>query len=258
MNKYWAERQAKAQAELTARNVKQTEKQLIKYYQKAMKSVIADFEATYVKLASYIGKRDATPADLYQLDRYWELQGQLQAKLEALGNKELELLAKNFRAEYMGISSIASLPSGKAFSTMSDEAVTQMINSIWCADGKTWSNRVWTNTERLRETLNDNLINCVLTGKRTTELKKILQADFDVAYYRADSIVRTEMAHIQTEAARKRYEDYGVEQVEILADEDERRCPECAKMHEKRFFITEAIPVPVHTNCRCCIVPVVD
>jgi SPP1 gp7 family putative phage head morphogenesis protein len=133
-----------------------------------------------------------------------------------------------------------------------------MISQIWCADGKSWSNRVWTNLGRLKETLNEELINCVLTGKPTTELKKKLQHEFEVSYYRADAVVRTEMAHIQTEAAKKRYEDYGIEKVEILADEDERRCPECGKLHGKQFYITEAIPVPAHTNCRCCVVPVIE
>ena len=80
-----------------------------------------------------------------------------------------------------------------------------MINQIWCADGKSWSNRVWKNTDKLQQALNDNLIHCVLTGKKTTELKNILQNDFNVSYHRADSIVRTEMAHIQTQAAQKRY-----------------------------------------------------
>ena len=37
---------------LSDKTIKETEKQLIKYYQKTMESVVADFEATYNKLFS--------------------------------------------------------------------------------------------------------------------------------------------------------------------------------------------------------------
>ena len=137
-------------------------------------------------------------------------------------------------------------------------AVRQMINQIWCADGKSWSARVWENVDRLQETLNDSLINCVVTGKPMGDLKKQLMHDFNVSFNRADTIVRTEMAHIQTEAAKQRYKDYGLQEVEILADEDERRCDVCGKLHGTRYPIGAHIPIPAHPKCRCCIVPVVE
>ena len=133
-----------------------------------------------------------------------------------------------------------------------------MINSIWCADGKSWSNRIWTNTDRLQQALNDSLIDCVLTGKKTTELKNMLQEQFNVSYSRADSVVRTEMAHIQTQAAQKRYEDAGITEVQVWADEDERRCDICGKLHETKYLINEQMPIPAHPRCRCCIIPVVE
>lgn len=256
--KYWAERNAKAQAKLTEKNIKEIEKQLGKYYNRAMETVINDFVATYEKITYSVDhKHPITTADLYKLDRYWELQGQLQIELQKLGNRKLAAMANRFQKEFFDIYAVISLPSGTQYSTISKDTVAQMINQIWCADGKSWSNRVWTNTARLQEALNNELINCVLTGRRTRDLKKKLQHEFEVSYYRADAIVRTEMAHIQTEAARKRYEDYGIKQVEVFADEDERRCKECGKLHGTKYFVTDAIPIPAHTNCRCCVVPVI-
>jgi SPP1 gp7 family putative phage head morphogenesis protein len=134
----------------------------------------------------------------------------------------------------------------------------QMINQIWCADGKSWSQRIWENTELLAETLNEELIHCVVSGKKTTDLKNLLQERFNVSYARADMLVRTELAHIQTQAAQKRYEDYGVQEVEIWADEDERRCDVCGDLHEKKYPMGARVPIPAHPNCRCCIVPVVE
>ena len=121
-----------------------------------------------------------------------------------------------------------------------------MINQIWCADGKSWSQRIWDNTDKLQQALNDSLIDCIVTGKKTTELKKNLMKQFNVSFSRADSLVRTEMAHIQTQAAQQRYKDYGIQEVEVWVDEDERTCPICAKHEGERYPINARMPVPFH------------
>jgi SPP1 gp7 family putative phage head morphogenesis protein len=66
------------------------------------------------------------------------------------------------------------------------------------------------------------------------------------------------MAHIQTQAAQKRYEDYGLKEVQVWADEDERRCEICGELHQKKYPIGAVMPIPAHPRCRCCIIPVVD
>ena len=71
---YWEERQAKAQAKLTTKAIKETEEQLRKYYESAMQKIIGQFEQTYNKvLLSKEEGKEPTPADLYKLDKYWRL-----------------------------------------------------------------------------------------------------------------------------------------------------------------------------------------
>ena len=259
MSKYWQERIAQSQANLTEKNVIQTEKQLARYYERTMRGVVADFVDTYDKLLLTVADgRAPTPADLYKLDKYWQLQAQLQRELEKLGNYSTKILSKNFVSQYQQIYEALAIKDDLYFGTISKENALQMINQIWCADGKSWSSRVWTNTEKLREALNDNLIHCVVSGKKTSDLKMLLQDDFGVSFTNADMIVRTEMAHIQTQAARARYQEMGLTEVEVLADKDERRCDVCGELHQKRFPINGAMPVPAHPRCRCCIVPVVE
>lgn len=259
MNEYWADRMAANQDKLTAKNIKEIEKQLKKYYVTTMHSVIAEFEAVYDKLLAAVKDgRQITPADLYKLDKYWEMQSQLKQELQKLGDKEIELLSKAFEAEYFDIYNAIAIPGKQAFTTVSTAAAQQMINQVWVADGLNFSQRVWKNTNLLVETLNENLINCAVTGKTTSDLKKVLQDRFSVSYSRADSIVRTEMAHIQTQAAKKRYEDYGISEVMVWADKDERQCEECGKLHQKRYPSQGKMPVPAHPNCRCVIIPIVE
>lgn len=256
--KYWVDRLAQAQLKLTDKRTEEIERQLAKYYIRASKRAIADFEAVYDKLLSQIEEgKQPSPADLYKLDKYWQAQGQLKHELQKLGDKQVKLFSKQFEMHFFDIYYSIALEGEPAFSTVDAAAVKQLINGIWVADGKTFSQRVWDNTERLVETLNEELIHCVVTGKKTTELKNILQERFDISYRRADTLVRTELAHVQTQAAQKRYQDYGVQYVEVLVDADHRTCDKCKALIGKKFPINATPPLPVHPNERCCVVPVV-
>lgn len=256
---YWADRIAKVQAKIFKKSTRQIQKQMVKYYASTMKTVIADFEATYNKLMATVEEgRTPTPADLYKLDKYWQLQAQARIELEKLGAKQQALLSKEFELNWFEIYYSINIDGQATYNTIDKSMVSQMINSIWAADGKSWSQRIWDNTSALLETLNEGLIHTVAAGKKTTDLKNILQERFGVSYSRADALVRTELAHVQTQAAQKRYEDYGIQQVQIWADEDERRCEVCGKLHEKLYPTGAHVPIPAHPRCRCCIVPYIE
>lgn len=265
-NKYWAERQAAVQDELNKRSEKKIQKQLIKYYADAARKVISDFEATYNKLLTTIEDgREPTPADLYKLDKYWEMQGQLRQVLNKLGEKEVALLTKEFETNFFEVYYSLNIDGMKSFSTVNTEIANQLINSIWCLDGKHFSQRIWKNTELLAQTLNDNLVHCVTTGKKPTELVKLLERRFEVSYHQAETLVRTEIAHVQTEAAKKRYQDYGLLKYQILGNEDDscgNHSIDCHKMDGKQFLYAEmrigTNAPPFHPNCKCRIIPVVE
>lgn len=256
---YWQDRAIKSQDNITKRSTKEIEAQLTKYYQKTMETVISDFENTYNKILLAVEDgREPTPADLYKLDTYWQMQGQIKKELEKLGDNTLNVLSKNFIKQYQNIYLATAATDDLFFNMIDRKTAEQMINLIWCADGKSWSQRVWDNTAKLQQALNDHLVDSVITGKKTSQLKRILQDDFNVSFSRADAVVRTELAHIQTEAAKKRYEDSGVKKVQIWADKDERQCDVCGELHEKIFLVGEQVPVPAHPRCRCCIIPVIE
>lgn len=255
---YWADRMALSQTKLSNKSLKQIEKQLRKYYGRAMERTIADFESTYNKLLATTAEgRQPTPADLYKLDKYWQGQAQLRKELQLLGEKQVAALSKIFEINFFDIYYSIGIPGHEAFSTIDTGAARQLINQIWVADGKSWSQRIWENTELLAQTLNEELISCVAAGKKPSYLKQVLQERFGVSYSRADALARTEIAHVQTEAAKQRYKDYGIQEVEIWADPDERTCEVCGKLHKKTYPVGAAVPIPAHPRCRCCIVPVV-
>lgn len=234
MANYWANRFAKAQAAISEKSLKAIEKQLTKYYAATAKRVIQDFEDTYNKvLARQEEGKQVTPADLYKLDKYWNMQAQLRQELKKLGEKQVSLMTTIFETNYFEVYYSLNIEGLRAFSTIDKPSVRQMINSIWVADGKTFSQRVWDNTSRLLETLNDELINCVAAGRKTSQLKQALMERFGISYRRADTLARTELCHIQTQAAKQRYQDYGIEQVEVLVDPDNKTCELCKELQGK-------------------------
>lgn len=256
---YWQDRMQASQRALATRRQKEIDKQIRKYYRDLSKQVIEEYEALYDKvLLKVAAGEQVSPATLYSMDKYWSMNAQLRKRLNKTNSKFAAMMSKIFEIVYWDSYKAINLKGLEAFSTIDDAAVKQVLNAVWAADGKTWSERIWDNLALLQETLDEGLIQCVVAGKKTTDLKKLLQERFNVSYSRADALVRTEMAHIQTEAARQRYTDYGIQQVEIWADKDERRCDVCGKLHRKKYPVGQHPPIPAHPNCRCCIVPVVD
>ena len=256
---YWRDRMADGLNRISKKSTTEIDKQLTKYYADSAQKTVNSFINTYnkVMLAGANGN-PVTPADLYRLDSYWQMQGQLRGELQRLGEKQIVAMTKVFEKNYFQVYNSINLQGTPLFNTIDTGAVQQLLNSVWVADGKTFSQRVWNNTNLLVDTLNEELIHCIATGKKTSELKSILQNRFNVAYHNADMIARTELAHIQTEAAKQRYKDYGIEQVQIWADPDERTCEVCGKLHKKVYPTGANVPIPAHPRCRCCIVPVVD
>lgn len=266
MNTYWAKRQAKIQEELATKSQRKIEKQLQRYYGTAARRAVENFERVYNRLlAQQAEGKELTPALLYQLDSYWSAQAQLRQELQRLGEKQISLLTKEFEVMFFEVYYSIAPEGMTAFNTIDAAAARQLINTIWCADGKDFSQRVWGNTEKLIEELNEQLILTVATGKKTTDLKHRLEQRFGVSYSRANTLVRTELAHVQTVAAKQRYEDYGLQYYEILGNDDDscgNHSVDCHEMDGKRFLYSEMnIGVnapPFHPNCKCAIIPVVD
>ena len=272
MADYWKNRLFEAQKKWTDKDIDVINKMLRHYYKIARENIVEDFEAVYDKvLAQAEEGKQITPADLYKLYKYHQMQAQLQDTLQKLGDRTCEVLAKKFGQEYKHIYSelgvdtegkkIKASKSDKAFATIDAQGAKHIANQIWAADGKSWSERVWKNLGDLQRTLNEGLIDCVITGKKTTQLKKQLMERFSVSYHRAETLVRTEMAHVETQAALDRYKSSGVEKVRIVVDPDERTCKECSKWDDKIINITDIQTgtncPPFHPNCRCSIAPVV-
>lgn len=267
---YWQKRMAEELAAITDKTQEETQEQLIKVYKRAAKKAMKEFENLYNEVLAKVAKgKQPSVSLLYGMDKYYQQQAALKEILQQLGDKQIAVLSEEFEKQYKHVYQaividnndqvIAAMVGDKAFSTVDAKSA---VNYIWCNDGKHFSKRVWENLEDLGATLNEELLNCVITGKKTSELQKRLMERFNVSYNRANTIVRTETARIQIQASKDRYKDYGIEEYEVLVKVDKGTCDVCAKFKGKRFKLADMqIGVnapPFHPNCRDDIIPVVE
>lgn len=75
---------------------------------------------------------------------------------------------------------------------------------------------------------------------------------------RVYNIARTETVRIANIASKDTYEENGVESYRWLASTGQRTCNQCAGMNGKVFGIKDNVLPPIHSMCRCTVVPVTD
>lgn len=257
---YWQKRELKQRELQYDRTLAQYEAELRKQYQQSLKAVSRDIEKLYDELLVSSADGTLLASDLYKYNRYFSLMKSLNKQLKALGGKEITITNQKLLDMY----AITSSSVGKSINfsgEFNQKTAKEIINSIWCADGKHWSNRIWQNKAQLQVALEKGLIDCVSRGVSKDELVKTLMETFDVSYRKADRIARTELSYVQNKAAINKYIEAGIDEYEILSAHDERTCPICSKMNGKCFKIAEMTvgenAPPFHANCRCSVLGVI-
>jgi SPP1 gp7 family putative phage head morphogenesis protein len=79
--------------------------------------------------------------------------------------------------------------------------------------------------------------------------------------FRPNAIARTETIRLANEGLVSRYKKSDVQEVRFLAALSDRTCPICEDLNGRVFNIQEmetgTNQPPIHTNCRCTLVPVI-
>ena len=257
-NNYWVNRIAHQNEVLFERTAAATDKKMAELYRNTAESIAADIAILFDKLEGNGG--EILMNDLYKNNQYYWLLSQINKKLRELGEKEILILDAEMLKMYEETSAMVQNQAG--FQVGFDDAAKDITKRIWCPDGKHWSNRVWTNKAIMQNTLEQGLTDCVARGlskdKVVTELATLCGND----RYKAERLVRTELTFVQNEACAETYEKAGILQYEYLSASDNRVSKICKQTNGKRFYFKEKqvgknFP-PLHANCRCTILPIVN
>lgn len=107
--------------------------------------------------------------------------------------------------------------------------------------------------ELIRE-LTDGIAN----GESMRDLIKRVDGVTGFGTQRSEVIARTETLYAYNTVAKDRYKRNGIEEVEWLTATDERVCDQCGPLDGQRFKLGLEPDCPIHPQCRCSLIPVVE
>lgn len=138
----------------------------------------------------------------------------------------------------------------------------KLISKPWTLDGKSFSDRLWTNKKQLVGDLQTYLTQSVITGKGPDEIIKTISEKFKTDRKKAGRLVMTESAAFASAAQKDAFNDLDVEHFEIVATLDRRTSEICQDLDGKIFDMKDyAVGVtapPFHVWCRTTTVPFFD
>lgn len=252
--RYWNERNAVY--ELTAQSAS---KQLGPQYSRTANALVAKIMHLYEDLIRDSENGTVLMSDFYRYKRYYKLLGEINDRLHDLGRQEIKITENVLEDMYRRAYEIGTKDVPGFEPVLREDEITRAINSVWCTDGKAWSDRIWSNKTLLQEKLKETLVDGVAQGLSVDRMTAQLMEDMNVGFRQAERIVRTECSHIFNQAALDSYTDAGVEYFEVLSNQAD---DECLDLNETRFRISEMqIGVncpPFHPNCRCTVLAVLD
>ena len=156
------------------------------------------------------------------------------------------------------------------FAAADKRVIEKAIEKPWTADGKTFSERLWKEQDKLVSAVDSVINKGLMTGsggdrmiaELADRIVKDLGLEIDKAKKRARTIVRTETSRIHNQASLDSMKETGCEYCKISETLDMITCEYCGSKDGKVIKVSEAVAggnaPPLHPNCRGCAIPYFD
>ncbi|MEG2412633.1 MAG: minor capsid protein [Clostridium sp.] len=252
-SEYWESRIANKTWQ-TYNNLEEKNRDLLEMYQDASLQIS---EELYKVTEKINGGKGITLSDMHKFKRLTGLQKNMEDIIRSIG-ESVEIFGKNnmmegFKDTYSNI--MVELGQTQ-FSMIPKKVMEEMMNRPWF--GSSFSERLWKNTQVLASNLNEILVTGLTQGKTIAEIAIQLSNMMNTGFNISHKLVRTETMHYLNESAKKAYKNSGCEEVQVWAAVDERLCKVCGVKHGNIYRIKDCPTLPLHSNCRCTILPIVD
>lgn len=263
---YWQREITQQTLLLTKNKTIQVNKELGKQYKGVLQDLTKRLNKLYLEIVNDDGSLNVN--EFYKYNRYYELRKALLAQLKDLGQEQIDTMDRHIAQTYKLTSPLVS----DGFIYLKNQGIdlNTIVNvydltkhtpnvwnkDVWFSDGLSGAQRVYKNLTYLQNTVEKGLIDCVVRGASKDELIKTLTARFDVSFYQAQRLARTELSHTQNQAKVNTYKKYGVTQYEYIANDSN---DECGALDGQVFYLDEAVEgenyPPLHPNCECTTAP---
>ena len=199
------------------------------------------------------------------VSRLEALKLQLQQQVEIVFGNQLDGIDKAMRAVYSAgyLHTAFEIQKGTGIgytlATFNQTLIDKILNRPWAPDGKNFSDRVWSNKQKLINELNTTLTQGIILGKDPSKIINAMSKELDVSKTAAGRLVMTESAAFASRAQEDCFKELGVEEYEIVATLDSHTSEICQDMDGKVFKMSEREiglnAPPFHVNCRTTTVP---
>lgn len=140
--------------------------------------------------------------------------------------------------------------------------IEKVLSKPWAVDGKNFSERIWTNKEKLISELHGELTQNIMLGADPQKAIDSLAKKMNTSKQNAGRLIMTEEAYFSSAAQRDCFNELDVEQYEIVATLDSHTSDICRSLDGKHFpmkdFQAGVTAPPFHVYCRSTTVPYFD
>lgn len=144
---------------------------------------------------------------------------------------------------------------------VSRDKIKAVLDRPW--SGANFSERLWTNTDNLAQTVKQEIVNGMIQGINLKTITKRVSEKFETAKKNdVERLLRTEVNYVLNQATLDGYKEAGIEKYEFSATLDSRTSQICSELHGEVFEIKKiAVGLnypPMHPRCRSTTIPVID
>ena len=224
----------------------------MKEYNKLLKNAPLQAQKLYLEIETLSAKS--------RISRLDSLKSQIDIELTKLifrvENDSINALTSVYRDTYtevtkdLGINAIVSRDKIKA-----------VLDRPW--SGANFSERLWSNTDKLAQTVKQEIVNGMIQGINLKTMSKRVSERFETAKKNdVERLLRTEVNYVLNQATLASYIEAGIEKYEFIAVLDSRTSQICSELHGEIFEIKNvAVGLnypPMHPRCRSTTKPIID
>lgn len=298
INSYWIDR-AKERNESNIRASDDVVRLISEQYDRALKQIereiatlfykyAEDNELTYAKatelltgnelrefrmsLAKYMAMIDA-PEILLELETlttrsrisnleaaFFEIQKQLDSiylfQFEHVENLMAESTKDNYYKELFGVALFAGF-TPRDFHKLTKDEILKEFAHPW--SGKNFSERLWKNRSKLKDTLEEEIIHGAVRGFNPQKIVKRIKEKFGVSKKAASRLVHTEQEYFTVLGQKKAYNELNLDQYIYIATLDIKTSETCRVLDHQIFYVKDmqsgVNAPPMHPDCRSATAP---
>ena len=202
------------------------------------------------------------------ISRLESLKLQMQQELEVLYGNQLDGVDKLARDIYTDNYYHTAFEIQKGFNvgwslhSLDNRLLDKVISKPWTADGRTFSDKLWTQKNDLITTLHTEITQAIMRGDAPDRAINTIARKFKVAKSKAGRLVMTESAYFASASQKDCFKELDVERFEIVATLDSHTSELCqsldGKVQDMKDFEPGVTAPPFHPWCRTTTVPYFD